>query len=434
MKVGVLGGGILGLTVAYFLSKEKNEVYLFEKENGLGGLSGCFVYKGVEFEKYHHFVSLSDEYLKQLLDELGLRRELSWQETKIGYFLNGKLVPFTTPFEIINFPNLSFLDKLRFGLTMYFLKYIRDWKSLENISAKEWIIKYQGENVYKKLWDHLIELKFRDYVDQIPMSWLWSRSIRRMAGRKHPFSKEKFGYMRGSFQVLINKLSEKIEKSGGRIIKNCEIKKIVRNKDQIKFFSKKNTFLLDKVICTIPLPIFLKSTPELPESYRQTLQKIDYKSILNIIFLLKDKLTDFFWLNISDEKIPFPGIIEFGNLKSKLLMAGINPIYVPCYLSKDDFLYSLNEGEIKNNFLLLLGRINSKIKKERVKKILIFRDEYADPVYNLNYSKVLPSFITPVDGLFLCNTSQIYPETRSVNNSIKFAKKITNIVLNGYRR
>ena len=52
----------------------------------------------------------------------------------------------------------------------------------------------------------------------------------------------------------------------------------------------------------------------------------------------------------------------------------------------------------------------------------------AQPIITTNYAKIMPKHSTPVDGLFLANTSQIYPEDRGTNFSVELAKKIESIL------
>lgn len=431
MKIAIIGGGILGLSAAYELSKNNHQVFLFEKEKELGGLSAVFNFQSLTIEKYHHFVSQADSYLIDLLKELKLQDELCWANTELGYFFKDRLIPFTTPLEMLSFPGLSFYSKVRFGTSMYLLKFISNWKSLEGISAKEWLIKYQGKSVYKTIWENLMELKFKDYVNQIPMAWLWSRSTRRIANRKNKTSLECFGYMRNSFKTLIDKLESKIKENDGKVLKNEEVIKIISSDDRInKIISNKRTYFFDCVVVTVPLPIYNRIAPQLPLRYKQKLAEINYKSILNVVLVLREQLSKFFWLNISDRSISFPGIIEFGNINRNLLLENNNVIYLPNYRSSDDKYYNLTEKEIKTDTLRCLKKIYKKFDNKMIRKIFIFRDKYADPLYSLNYSKKLPAFKTPYSNLFLCNTSQIYPETRSVNNSIKFGKKIAEVIFN----
>jgi heterodisulfide reductase subunit A-like polyferredoxin len=57
MKIAILGGGIAGLTAAYYLAKKNHQITLFEKEKIFGGLAAGF--KSTSWDwylewTYHH--------------------------------------------------------------------------------------------------------------------------------------------------------------------------------------------------------------------------------------------------------------------------------------------------------------------------------------------------------------------------------------------
>ena len=72
MKIGVIGGGLTGLTAAYELAKEGHEVVLFEREAYLGGQASTFEVAGARLERYYHHIFTGDKDIIALIEELGL--------------------------------------------------------------------------------------------------------------------------------------------------------------------------------------------------------------------------------------------------------------------------------------------------------------------------------------------------------------------------
>lgn len=425
MKIAVIGGGVTGLSASWELAETgKVEVVLFEKEKELGGLAGCFPINGENFERYHHFISTDDIHLLKTAEELGISKEISWRETKLGYFIEGKLVPFTSPVDLLTFPALTIVDKIRFALSMTYLTRLENWKNLENTSAKKWLIKTQGARTYQRIWAHLMEMKFASETDIIPLSWLWARSKRRASNRKLSGSTEKFGVFKNSALSIVEAILERLNKKGGKLFLDTAVNKIAETSRGLKITTTKGEETFDKAIFTAPLPVFLETVSSLDEEYQAGLRAIKYAGIINMVVEVDREFTPYFWLNISDRCLPFPGIIEMTHLRQT--KKGTHLIYIPNYFPADDKAFEKNGEAFYADYSPSLMRINP---QAQIIKYHVFKDKYADPYYSLGYSKILPHPKTPVKGLYLCNTAQIYPVTRSINNSIWWGKHVARLVL-----
>ncbi|MCH7593259.1 MAG: hypothetical protein IIB27_01995 [Chloroflexi bacterium] len=55
----------------------------------------------------------------------------------------------------------------------------------------------------------------------------------------------------------------------------------------------------------------------------------------------------------------------------------------------------------------------------------------AQPVIGMNYSQRMPEHPTPINNLFLANTTQIYPEDRGTNYSIRMGREVAAMMLRG---
>lgn len=420
LRVAVIGAGILGLSAALHLARKGHEVIVFEKSGEPGGLAGSFKVNDTYLEKYHHFIAQDDEHLLGLARELNILDKIQWADTKLGYFIDNRLVPFTSPLDLMKFPLLGIIDKARFALAMRGLMKFKDYKELENIEARQWLIDNCGQKIYNVLWKQLMDLKFGKYVSDIPLSWLWARSTRRASSRRSLLSStERFGYMQGSFFTLVKAILEQLDKLGVRLHMGEEIHQIDMENGTVKAVKSAGSgYEADYVISTVPLPVFTKML-ELSEEYVSGLNKITYAAIVNVVVEVNRQGSDYFWLNISDTSVPFPGIIEFTNLRPPSESGGSHFLYIPNYAEPDSELLTMPKEEIERLYMPSLEKIYGSIE---IKAFNLFRESNADPYYSLNYSQIMPNFETPVKRLFLCNTSQIYPATRSVNNSIKWGK------------
>ena len=216
MRIGIVGGGIAGLTAGYRLSQAGHQVVVFEALPTLGGQAGAFPIEGTRLEYYYHHIFRSDAAAVALTDELGLTPHLCWLSSKMGYFSGGRIYDFVTPLDLLRFKPLPFVSRFVLGLQGIWLQTFGDWRKLEQITAKEWVLRWGGRRIYDVLWGALLRSKYGEYADQVSMAWLWGKVVVRRSLKGSGIAKETLGYMLGSFQRLTDALADRIRSAGGQ--------------------------------------------------------------------------------------------------------------------------------------------------------------------------------------------------------------------------
>ena len=103
----VIGGGPAGLKAAHVLQKGGLAVTVLESGPILGGLASSIDVQGARIEKYYHFICRGDDDLVDTLHELGLSAKLHWRDSRMAYFVDGRIYPFLTPVELLRFAPLT---------------------------------------------------------------------------------------------------------------------------------------------------------------------------------------------------------------------------------------------------------------------------------------------------------------------------------------
>ena len=200
MKIGIIGAGYSGLSIAKELEKNGQEVTLFEKNRYVGGMVDTVSIYETRLEKYYRHIFKSDKEAISLIEEMGLKNELIWPATKMGYLSNRKIYEFGTPISLLKFKELNFIQKLRFGFNVIHIKLINDYKKIEKETAESWLKSRIGEKVYSKIWEPLLLSKFGEKKSQVSMAWLWGKiKLRSTSSTKDG---EQLGYIEGSYQKL----------------------------------------------------------------------------------------------------------------------------------------------------------------------------------------------------------------------------------------
>ena len=130
--------------------------------------------------------------------------------------------------------------------------------------------------------------------------------------------------------------------------------------------------------------------------------------------------------------MPFVGAIEHTNLISSKHYQGKNIVYLTNYPSRDNSLYKKNKEELLSLYLPALKRINPNFDESWILESYYQKIDAAQPVVGLNYrDKILP-LTTPIKGLYLANTTQIYPEDRGTNYSVRLGIDVSRKLMENF--
>jgi protoporphyrinogen oxidase len=367
------------------------------------------------------------------MDELGIGDQLRWIESKVGWYADGQIYDLVTPFDLIRFKPLNLINRIKLGLMYLYLPRVNDWKRLEGITARDWILRYMGQEIYEKFWGPLLRGKFGEMADQVSMTWLWGKIKVRGSSRHGASAKEKLAYPLGSFETITQALVDRLQAGGADMYLNREVIGLATDPDDQKrvtgVITKRETLPFDVVIATVPGYNLLEITPPtLDGDYADLLRSVRYQAALVLLLVSKHSMSRIYWMNIADRTMPYVGVIEHTNYVPPSEYQGRHLIYVSNYLERDDPRFGMKASELFNIYLPHLQRINPDFHPDWIEGKIAFRAEAGQPVITCNYSQRIPDHRTPLKGLYLANTLQIYPEDRGVNYSVRLGQTISRIV------
>ena len=453
MRVGIIGGGVAGLAAAYDLTAQGHYAEVFEVAPFLGGQASTFPAGSPrsdgtmgQLERGYHHLFVSDTAIIELIHELGLGHKLAWLESKVGLFHDGRIWDFSTPMDLLRFKPLSLWDRFRVGLWTLRLQRIADYAAFEDITAKDWLSRHMGRKAYQVLFEPLLRGKFGDHYDQVSMTWLWGKVRLRVASRGKTLQKERLGYPIGSFGEVIDALAQRIRDQGGDVHTSAFVSQVLI--DDPDSDTRRATGLqvqlgrdsapeqrdYDVVIATTPSYVFTRLVPPMPDDYQQMLTGVRYLSAVLLILELDRPLTTKYWINIApdrntDGEMPFVGIIEHTNMIDKSLYGGRHIVYISNYPDRESELYKMETGALLDLFVPHLRKLNPDFDRSWVQNYHHHRVDGAQPIIGRNYSQRIPPHRTPVNGLYLANTTQIFPEDRGTNYSIRMGRQVARMVI-----
>ena len=436
MRVGIIGAGATGLPAAYDLLKAGHEAIVYERAPFIGGHASTFDVGGQRLERgYHHWFT-SDVDIVDLVGELGLGHTIRWIDSTVGTLHDGRIYDFVTPLDLLRFKPLSLINRIRLGLMTLYVQRQKDWRKYEGVTADEWLRRHGGRSVYDGFWGPMLRGKFGEsYYDQVSMAWVWGKINTRVKSRNKSMVREKLGYPIGSFGMVFDTLADRIRELGGEVHTSASVNRILIDGGRASGLSVQlgNGQPLDEefdaVLATTPSPVFSRLVPPLPADYQARLERARYMSAVLIVLVLDRPLSHVYWLNVADRSIPFVGVIEHTNLIGPEQYGGKHIVYLSNYLTTDHPMYRMDHQELLDEYLPHLKKVNPGFELDWIEKSYHHRVDGAQPVIGVNYSQHIPGHRTPFRGVYLANTTQIYPEDRGTNYSVRMGRQVARMVM-----
>ena len=430
MSVAILGGGIMGLSLGYCLARQGVAVEIFEASPVLGGLAGPLVLEdGVAIDRFYHAILSSDSHLLGLFDELGLADQFRCRETRMGFYHQGRAYSMNNLVEFLRFPPLGWIDRFRLGLTILYARRVRDWRSLEAVGVEQWLIRLGGRRTYENIWRPLLKAKFDGGFDDTPATYIWSRLVRMTSTRRGASQKELAGHLIGGYATLMQAMARSIEAAGGQVHLQSPVQQIVIEQGRARGIilnGERRSF--EAVVATMQAPIFRRLIPDASPEYRSYLGQTEYLGIVCPLLVLDRPLTDFWTLNITDDRVPFTGVIETTAYIDPRYVGGHHLVYLPKYTAPGSPWQTMPDEEIRSIWLKSLTEMFPDFDPRSIRYFLVHRERYVEPLHRLNSAHLIPDVQTPVKDLFLVTTAQIYPALTNGESVSRHADQAAEII------
>ena len=431
--VVIVGAGFTGLTAAYVLAGQGKKVHVIEADQTPGGLAGTFAFSdGVTVEKFYHHWFNNDVHVPELVRELGLEGDVVLLPTRTGMYFNGRMWNLSTPLDLLRFTALSLVDRIRLGLLVLRVRRIKDWKSIEHLSIREWLEPLCGRAAYKVVWEPLIESKFSVHAEAVNAVWMWKKLVLRGSTRNDKGGEE-LAYFKGGFGRLAEKLVEAIRARGGQVTFGCTAQGVVADAGRITAVQTDQGLVEgDKFLFTPALPIIAGILePAVDSDWTRALGRVRYLGNICLVLRLKYSLSKTYWLNVNDPGFPFVGVIEHTNFDGPENYKGHHIAYLSRYLAVEDPVWGYSDAAYYDFAMQHLKRMFPDLQPDWVVDYKVWRARYAQPVTERGYSAYVPGHETPFENALISTMAQIYPEDRGTNYAIREGRAIARALAEG---
>jgi len=427
-RIDVIGGGISGLATAYSLSKSGRdlEIHVWEKADHPGGLASNFTADGVTLERFYHHLYRRDVALQELIRELGMGDALAWRPASTGAYYFRRPYRLSSPLDLLRFDPLPPLDRVRLGWLALHARMIRDWQELDDITARDYITREAGANVYRVVWEPLLRGKFGSHGDEISAAWLWRKLVDRGASRDSK-GQEYLGYVRGGMGRVFEALADRLRAAGHHVHLGVPVTSLNIGTRVESIVTGTGTFATDAVVAATQTPDIAALLP--PGEYRDRLLQIRFLGNVCLVLLMKHSLSEFYWTNVVDASAPFVGIVEQTRWADAADVGHRHVAYISAYVTDDDPRMRMSGEEIYESYMPHIRALLPSFDPQVAERVLCWKARYAQPIVSVGYRRLVPPIETPFQNLFVCTMAQIYPHDRQVSNGVEMARETAARVL-----
>jgi protoporphyrinogen oxidase len=438
MKIAVVGGGMLGLTLAHRLARSGHRVDLLEAEPRLGGLACSQDYGPFTWDRYYHCILPQDASLLALLDDLGLSEDLRWTKTGTGYYADGQFFSMSNNRDFLKFPLLTLVDKARLGAAVVWATRFADPDALYEISAEKWLTKLCGERAYARFWQPLLKAKFGPFHDKVAAVFIYATLVRLFGARSSTAGKESLGYVRGGYHRILDRFRQRLESLGASIRTGTSVLSIEPEGSGCRVRSRgadgtERVDSVDQVFFSAPTrlarkvaaPAFL---PHVEEIERVNPTSTTYLGVACLVLVLERPLTPYYVLNIGESSIELTGLIEMTNLIDPgAETGGKSLVYLPRYMDSDSPGFQESDASLRDAMVERgIKRLFPDFDLSRAHYAGIHRARYVQPLPLVREGRSSPS--APAAALStpfqIVNTSMLRCATLNNNEVVALVDRL----------
>ncbi|MDI6742075.1 MAG: FAD-dependent oxidoreductase [Smithella sp.] len=392
MKIGILGAGLSGISLAYFLQQNHriSSIEILEQASDIGGLCRSFGFNGISYDIGPHIIFSKDQNILNLMVHvLGDNVKEHRRSNKICY--KNRLIKYPLENDLSALP-----DEDKDYCLKTFLN--NPHEKNEAKTLLQYFLKTFGEGITRiylkpyneKIWKFDPSLMDTQMAGRIPKppaeDIIKSASGVPSEGYLHQLY---FYYPRtGGISSLVKAFADQLNDNVSIVVESKVVELTrINNKWTVKT-DKGKTGKYDVIISTIPVPLLAGIyRPAVPEEIIKAAHALRYNSIIiAVINVKKDNLGDNFAVMIPDKNIIFHRVSKLNFLgenyrhqdDSTTLMAEIT-------YSKDSPIDKMSDADVRNEIIKGLEGIQFIDSREHIRWIETRRIEYAYVINDLHH-------------------------------------------------
>lgn len=384
-RVGILGGGISGISLAAHLDED---VDVLEKRARIGGLCGSVIDQGFTFDAAgpHIMFSKNKEVLNLMVSALGENVHQRRRENKIWF--KGRLVKYPFENDLASLPKEDTFDCL-YG-------YINNPRANDTPrNLAEWSYKTFGAGISekyfipynRKIWNYdpqKIGLEFVSRIPKPPMEDVIKSAIGiPTEGYLHQLH---FYYpIEGGYESVVHAFAKKVR---GTVTTSWPVAEIELLDEHWHVRSTTGEErLYHELVSTIPIHELLQVWPGAPQEARAAASRLRYNSLINVLLgFSEDRGYPYTAIYVPDPDVIFHRISFPKNFSERTVPAGTASIMAEITANAGDGIWEMSDDQAIARVVSDLTKMEL-IDPSTVTFKRVIRFTYGYPVYDLEYRK-----------------------------------------------
>jgi protoporphyrinogen oxidase len=434
----VIGGGVVGLTVALRAAQAGHSVTLLEASPTLGGLTSPWTIEtngeSLTWDRFYHVTLASDQAWRTVLRELDLDASMVWGSTRTGALSGGQMYPVSSPVELLKFKPMKPVDRVRLGASVLYASRVKDSGPLDNIAVEPWLRKISGDGAVDSFWLPQLRAKLGTAYPDASAAFIWATAQRLMRARKAGIGDEKFGFLPGGYARIVQRFEEVLLGKGVTIRTSAAVHSVMHSGAVSAVTLADGTVLeADEVVVTTSTNVASRIIDGLTDAEHLRLVAERYQGCLCVSLVLDRPLHEFYLTYLLDAQPSDSGLTAIVDMSSLVSteFGGRGLLYLPRYQSPDDSLFDRSDEEVIAAFVDSLCTVLPSFDRRRIlgSRVARAREVFTVPTLG-SASRVLP-FATSIPGVAIVTGAQIVHGTLNVDESVTLAERASAELFDG---
>jgi protoporphyrinogen oxidase len=394
MNVGILGGGITGLTIQRYL---RHDSEVLEADRRPGGLCQTIFKDGFGYDIGGHILFSKSEQINHLVEEL-LGENCGHAKRANRIYFKDRFVKY--PFE----NGLGVLDKE--DIYNCLIGYLKRDGYPEPTNLREWCYRRFGKGLAEtylipyneKIWNLATDQMSLEWVDRIP-----SPPLEDIV--KSALGYETEGYLhqlyfkypkKGGVEALV----DAARKPDGTVACGFRVESIRRRGKGWSVNGSGGKRDYDRIVVAFPIHDAIQCFERVPDQVENAIASLRYNTI-NIVFIA---VSDESLMESSAVYIPDPDVVAhrlcyMGFFSKELVKPGTSSLIAEITTNPGDGVHEMSDAAMTERVVEDLHR-EGLLDKRKVIVTDVTRRKYGYPVYDLNYyknMKIINDYFTSID-------------------------------------